>query len=179
MTDFQQVTVFSRGYNRDEVDDFFTRAKKAYSQGDGTMDETDVRAVVFHNQRGGYNTQDVDAALNRLEGAFIALKRAGVISARGEQEWLNLAYEDAKSLYPRMLRPRGQRFAHPDRWGYKIEDVDNFVNRLAKYFDGETDLTSKDIRSVTFKEAKGNKAYDEKIVDVYLERAIGVLLAVE
>ena len=40
-------------------------------------------------------------------------------------------------------------------------------------------LSSAELRNAVFGQAKGAKAYDEAVVDVYLERAITVLVAVE
>ncbi|EPD26933.1 DivIVA domain-containing protein [Actinotignum sp. GS-2025f] len=179
MSTFKRVGPLTRGYNTEQVDDFLARAKDAYSRGTGDMDETDVRRAGFSRQRGGYDPARVDAALDRLEAAFIHLKRANTIGARGEQAWLNLAYQDAKSLYPRLLRPAGQRFADAEGWGYRKSDVDELLDRLARYFDGEETITSEVVRDAIFPESRGKNAYDEAVVDVFLERAVSVLLAVE
>lgn len=53
------------------------------------------------------------------------------------------------------------------------------MDRLAKFFDEDAPLTAEEVRAVTFRLAKGNKAYNEAIVDAYLARAVEVLLSVE
>lgn len=176
---FKRVSPFAHGYNVEEVDSFLDKARQAYSSEDGSLDENDVRSVGFSRARRGYDTAAVDAALDRLEAAFIHLRRAQVISNQGEQAWLKRSYEAAKSLYPRLLRPRGERFADADGWGYRKQEVDALMGRLARYFDGEAELTSHELRNALFPEAKNSAAYDEAVVDVFIERAVSVLTSVE
>lgn len=176
---FKRVGPFSHGYDVDEVNSFLEKSREAYSNEDGTIDENDVRSIGFTRTRRGYDTVAVDAALDRLEAAFIHLHRANVIAEEGEQAWLLRAYEAAKSLYPRLLRPRGERFADADGWGYRKQEVDALMGRLARYFDGEAELTSQDLRQALFPEAKNSAAYDESVVDVFIERAVTVLTSVE
>ena len=164
---FRTVGFFDKGYAKDEVDDFLHRAKEAYN-GPLTpnFDENTIRNAAFHRQRRGYLPADVDEALDRLEAAFIQKRRSLVVADRGENAWLNTTAQDAKSLYPRFFRPAGQRFA-------------DAVDRLSDYFDGKVELSAKNIRDAVFSPAKGSSAYDEAVVDVYLERATSVLLSVE
>ncbi|MBE6485009.1 MAG: DivIVA domain-containing protein [Actinomycetaceae bacterium] len=177
---FERVGFFSTGYDPDEVDEFLARAKEAYNGvGNSGFGEADVRNAGFGRARNGYSPSAVDAALDRLEAAFIQRRRAEVVARQGENAWLNETYENAKSLYPRLLRPRGERFANADGWGYSKDAVDKMIDHLAEYFDGKRTLTSSDIREVVFPAAKNAKAYDEGVVDVYFDRALSVLLAVE
>ena len=177
---FRTVGIFDKGYDIEEVDDFLRRAKDAYN-GPLTpaFDENTVRNAAFSRARGGYVPAEIDDALDRLEAAFVQKRRALVVADRGEKAWLNTTYQDAKSLYPRFFRPAGQRFADADGWGYSKSDVDALVDRLSDYFDGKVELSAKNIRDAVFSPAKGSSAYDEAVVDVYLERATSVLLSVE
>lgn len=177
---FRTVGFFDKGYDIEEVNAFLERAKKAYNGPvSDSFDENTVRNAAFHAARRGYAPADIDDALDRLEAAFLHKRRAAVVAERGENAWLNSTYKDAKSLYPRLLRPSGQRFQDADGWGYAKSEVDELIGRLSSYFDGKSDLCAADIRSAVFSSAKGEKAYDEAVVDVYLERAASVLLAVE
>ncbi|XCB30384.1 DivIVA domain-containing protein [Arcanobacterium hippocoleae] len=101
------------------------------------------------------------------------------MSGAGEAAWLDRTYAQAASLYPRMLRPNGERFQDAKSAGYSKAEVDAFLDRIAGYFDGKVQLTSKEVRDVVFKNAAKEKAYDEAVVDVYLDRVISVLIAVE
>ena len=84
------------------------------------------------------------------------------------------------TLYDRLLRPRGSRFAHPDSGrGYEATAVDDLLDRLAAYFDEGSPLRVDDVRLAIFKPARGKKAYAEGPVDAYLGRAVEILLAVE
>lgn len=177
---FKRVGRFAWGYSPEDVDNFLTDAKIAYSgQGNSGFNEQTVRNAGFPRVRHGYDPEKVDAAMDRLEAAFIQRRRAKVVSQRGEATWLNKTYEDAKSLYPRLLRPEGTRFADAKGWGYRKEDVDRLMNRLMGYFDGKRSLSSKELRGAVFDQAKDSKAYDVAVVDVYIERAVTVLVSVE
>lgn len=178
---FVRVSEKDYGYNPDQVDTFLAEAKEAYSAPDDSaqLNEDAIRAVHFDWVRGGYDPAIVDAALDRMEVAFIQRRRANVIAAEGEDAWLAKAYEQAQTLYPRLLRPEGERFANAAGQGYKKSDVDALLARVSAYFDGKASLTSGEVRMATFASAKRAKAYDEAVVDVFLDRVVSVLLAVE
>ena len=133
---FRTVGLFDKGYDIEEVDDFLRRAKDAYN-GPLTpaFDENTVRNAAFSRARGGYVPAEIDDALDRLEAAFVQKRRALVVADRGEKAWLNTTYQDAKSLYPRLLRPVGRRFREADGWGYSKVEVDELIDRLSDYFD--------------------------------------------
>ncbi|MGO3084682.1 DivIVA domain-containing protein [Ancrocorticia populi] len=177
---FERVGRFGWGYDPIEVDEFLAEAKTAYAgRGNYDLNEQSVRNAGFSRVRHGYDPKLVDAAMDRLEAAFIQRRRANVVRERGESTWLNKTYEDAKSLYPRLLRPQGERFSDATGWGYLKSDVDELMDRLMEYFDGKRSLTSSELRDAVFDQAKDSKGYDVSVVDVYIERAITVLVAVE
>ncbi|UFU05193.1 DivIVA domain-containing protein [Ruania halotolerans] len=177
---FPTVKGWANGYDRDEVDDFFTRARAAY-EGDGEpMGAEDVRGVAFDLLRGGYEPAAVDAALDRLEGAFVQRERADFISAHGQEAWMEQVAERATTLYPRLVRPAGERFAPPERGrGYAADAVDEVMEELVAYFDEGHTLSAADLRHITFPRAARSRAYAEGPVDAFLDRAVDVLLAVE
>ena len=180
---FPTVSFFRKGYNKEEVDAFFQQARAAY-EGDrpsGGITSEQVRRTVFTLKRRGYNPAVVDAALDRLESAFISSERANHVAVNGEDVWLDHVADRATTLYPRLVRPVGSRFAHPEakERGYRVEEVDAFLDRIASFFDNEEKLTADEIRQVTFPAAKGDNAYLEGPVDAYLSRAIDILLSIE
>lgn len=178
---FPHVGRLSKGYDPDQVDEFFARARMAY-EGPVTesMSGSDVRAVAFDLVRGGYLTGAVDGAMDRLEGAFVRRERAAVVRRSSQQEWMANVADRATTLYPRLVRPRGTRFAPPAHGrGYAADDVDAVLDRLVAYFDKGAGLTSSELRAVTFRAARGDRAYAEGPVDAFLDRAVEVLLAVE
>ncbi|WP_124055044.1 DivIVA domain-containing protein [Arcanobacterium ihumii] len=184
---FERVGRLHSGYDCKQVDDFLRAAKEAYAnfsaqtqiKDNEVIDESTVRGVSFAWNRNGYKPFQVDAALDRLEAAFIQRRRASVMYSKGEQAWLEQTYTAATSLYPRMQRRAGQRFADAEKRGYLKEDVDAFLEQVARYFDGQANLSSKEVRRQYFRSARGEKAYDESVVDVYLDRVVSVLMAVE
>jgi len=179
---FPKVSRLKRGYDVDEVDDFFEHAREVY-EGVGTEPLTimDVQTAAFEMVRGGYRTSDVDGALDRLEAAFVAAERNEVVSARGAEAWNSRLVDRAQTLYERLGRPAGERFAPADRGAdaYDRDDVDELCDRLVDFFDSNTPLTARDVRTATFRHRRGRRGYDEASVDAFLRRATEVLVAVE
>jgi DivIVA domain-containing protein len=179
---FRTVNRLSYGYDPDQVDTFFEHARRAY-EGDATepITDADVRHAAFDLVRGGYVTNSVDAALDRLERAFAARTRGQFVAAHGQHAWMEHVAAQARTLYERLRRPNGERFA-PARRGeqaYAAADVDALCHRLVEYFDKGTPLTSDEIRHATFSRARGHAGYAEGPVDAFFERAVEVLLGVE
>ncbi|MGY4646039.1 DivIVA domain-containing protein [Cellulomonas sp. URHB0016] len=179
---FRTVSGLKQGYDPDEVDEFFSHARAVYEKGPaGALASKDVRGVAFDMVRGGYVTSAVDAALDRLEAAFVARARAEFVSQRGQEAWMAKLGEQARSLYGRLGRPDGDRFAPPEgrHAGYEPADVDELCHRLVAYFDKGAPLTAGEIRAATFRSRKGANGYGEPAVDAFFARAIEVLLGVE
>lgn len=178
---FDTVGGLKKGYDKDEVDDFFDLAREVY-EGVATepLTHRDIHTCVFDVVRGGYNSDQVDAAMNRLENAFVAKEKQDVIAQGGPGLWAQTLNERAKSLYPRLARPSGARFSHPKSGaGYSVSNVDALCANLVKFFDGHIKITASELRAVTFEPAKGKNAYEENEVDAFMARAIEVLLGVE
>lgn len=178
------------GYDRDQVEDFFERARASYESehpGDGrahdadeVVDEHTVARCSFDLVRGGYLTSSVDSALDRLQTAFIQRRRTSYISEHGEAKWMEEIAERATTLYPRLLRPAGERFRAPERGrGYDREEVDAVLDRLTRYFDRDGHLSADELRTATFTSVRRSRGYHEGTVDAYLARAVEVLAAVE
>ncbi|USR79963.1 cell division protein DivIVA [Arcanobacterium pinnipediorum] len=179
---FSRVGWLHSGYSPAEVDSFFERAKLAYdnaSEHSQEFTEASVRDVSFPWVRNGYHAQLVDAALDRLERAFVQRRRAICVRDQGEEEWVRMIYDRATSLYPRLRRPQGKRFAHPKRHGYSVSEVDQLIERVIAFFDKAQPLSSNEVRNITFTRAKGADAYEESVVDVFLDRVVSVLMSVE
>lgn len=179
---FRTVNRLRYGYDPDQVDTFFSHARRAY-EGDGTepLSDVDVRRAAFDLVRGGYVTSSVDAALDRLERAFAARTRAQFVAVHGQEAWMEQVAAQARTLYERLRRPDGERFAPARRGeqGYATEDVDALCHRLVDYFDKGAPLTSDEIRNATFRRARGHSGYGEGPVDAFFDRAVEVLLGVE
>ncbi|MPV49591.1 MULTISPECIES: DivIVA domain-containing protein [unclassified Pseudactinotalea] len=176
---FPRVSGTSTGYERAQVDEFFAEARAAYEGGTG-MSADDVRRAAFDLVRGGYRPGAVDAALDRLENAFIQRERTAFMETHGQDAWMADVAQRATVLYPRLNRPAGERFAQPRRGrGYDRAGVDAVLDRLVDYFDSGRALSATDLRTVTFASARRPHAYDEGPVDAFLDRAVDILLAVE
>lgn len=174
---FPRVGRWHRGYHTDQVDEFFASARAAY-ENDELSDEL-VRGAAFDMVVDGYQTAAVDAAIDRLEAAVVRRKRASHVAATGEDSWMEQAVHRATTLYPRLQRPASERFAAAHGVGYAKDEVDSLCERLIDYFETGAGITSQQIRLTTFELARGENAYDEAVVDAFLDRAVEVLLAVE
>lgn len=179
---FRTVSGLRRGYDPDEVDEFFAHARSLYEQGPATaLSGAEVRHVAFDMVRGGYVTAAVDAALDRLEAAFVARQRAQYVADKGQDAWMSQLGAQARTLYGRLGRPDGDRFAPPEgrEPGYEPADVDALCHRLIAYFDTGAPLTAGELRAATFRRRNGRNGYAEAPVDAFVARAVEVLLGVE
>lgn len=177
---FPRAGRLRRGYRRDQVDRYFERAHELYDSGDAEqMSAQSVRDAAFDIARGGYRPEAVDSALDRLEAAFLQRRRSDFVAEHGRQAWMDQVAEHATTLYPRLLRPRGERFRPAKGRGYSRAEVDALMDRVSAYFDSSAALSSAEVRSAAFTSAKRRKAYDEASVDRYLGRVVEVLLSVE
>ena len=168
------------GYRPEQVDAYFATAREIYDAGElDEMDSEGVRTVAFGIVRHGYQPEAVDAALDRLETAFLHRRRADYVAEHGRKAWMEVSAQLATSLYPRLLRPAGERFAPAHGQGYDVAEVDALMDRISAYFDDDARLGAAEVRSETFHRARGAKAYDEASVDRYLARVVEVLLSVE
>lgn len=177
---FPRAGLFKPGYRCEQVERYFETAHEIYDAGElEEMDSEGVRTVAFDVVRHGYRPDAVDSALDRLEAAFLQRRRADFVAAKGRKAWMDEVAQLATTLYPRLLRPVGERFAPAHKRGYAKPEVDALMDRVAAYFDSEDTVTSAEVRSAVFRSARGSKAYDEESVDRYLARVVEVLLSVE
>jgi len=169
------------GYAVRQVDDFFAQARAVYERPvleESQMSALDVRRAAFDLKRGGYATRAVDEALDRLEVAFATRAREQFVRTHGHDAWMRVLAERAQVLYPRLRRPRGERFAHPTGLlgkGYNAAQVDAMLERLTAFFDTGAPLSPEELRAALFTRSGGKKAYSERVVDVYLARAADIL----
>lgn len=177
---FPKVSIFKLGYEREDVEEFFDYARGAYEdlESDKKLEPFQVRRASFDLSHGGYDPAAVDAALDRLEVAFSLRTRESYVKEHGQDAWMRGLADRAQTLYPRLRRPAGERFAHPGVMssGYDASEVDALLDRLIAFFDSGQAITADDIRSVTFSRKRGSRAYQERIVDAYLARAVDILL---
>jgi len=197
-----------RGYDTDEVDAFLARARRAYDGGgadgrDGVdtsaagadettaigvddaaatrnapLDAAAIRHTAFGLRRGGYRTDAVDAALERLEDVFAERERAQERARIGDEAWFAQARETAQVILNRLNRGKGHRFAraNPLAYGYSRADVDRFAGRLNRYFRDGKPMSVDEVRTVVFRPQRGG--YREAQVDMLLDAVVDVMLAV-
>lgn len=177
---FTVSTGLRRGYAQAEVNEFFEYARSVYeSQIDDSLTQREIHTHVFGMERGGYVIGEVDAAMDRLENAFVAKHRQDVLNTRGPSGWSEELNNQAQTLYPRLSRKAGTRFAPPTKGkGYSADQVDAMCRRLVSFFNGKEQVTAAEIRAIRFDAARGKNAYEETSVDAFVARAVEVLLGV-
>jgi DivIVA domain-containing protein len=179
---FRRASGGRRGYDVDEVNAFFARAQAVYEgRTDERMTPEDVRTAKFARMAHGYDESAVDGALDRLDAAFTRKERAAFIEVNGQQAWLDRVVERATTLYERLSRPAGEKFAPALRGkpAYDKHQVDLVCQRLSDYFNNGKQLTSTEVRHSVFALTRGRKGYAVAPVDAFLDRAVEVLVAAE
>ncbi|MDO5633646.1 MAG: DivIVA domain-containing protein [Micrococcus sp.] len=179
--DFERVGAEEIGYEPSHVDAFMDRARRAY-EGEGELTVADVREARFATVDGGYATDQVDDALDRLEDALAESERERVVAEKGDAEWSSMLSQQSDELLARLDRPAGERFrrpSHAEAQSYATADVDELCERLAGVLrDPESgdDLSADDVRRASFGAAEGRAGYEEAQVDAFLDAAVDVLL---
>ncbi|WP_188668953.1 DivIVA domain-containing protein, partial [Tersicoccus solisilvae] len=81
---FTRVPHRRRGYHPAQVDALLARVRQAWDDdaADAPIGSGHVRDAVFALVRGGYDAQEVDAELDRLEDAFARRERADAAATR-------------------------------------------------------------------------------------------------
>ncbi|HRN28233.1 MAG TPA: DivIVA domain-containing protein [Terrimesophilobacter sp.] len=181
-TTFPRAKRSQRGYRVDEVEEFLESARVAYSAEPGSphaLDSDAIRSTAFRFSRGGYATDHVDRALERLEDAFAARERERARNEMGVPAFNAQVRELAREIVTRLDRPHGQRFQRKSFFsdGYDRKQVDAFTNRILGYFRDNKPLPVDEVRTVAFRPRKGG--YREAQVDIVLDAVIRVMLAVK
>ena len=182
---FERVERNKYGYNAKQVDAFLSRARNSFENPGNTADpvaSADVRDVAFDPVKGGYDAQSVDAALDRLEDAFARRERDDLINQQGEEAWLRQIGKLSGILRGRLHRPDGERFRRPARKrtrSYNVQDVDSLCVQLIDYLENDQPLSVDTVRRAVFRAAKGDEGYDEAQVDVFLDRVVELMAAID
>lgn len=181
VTNFARANRLANGYDMTEVDEFFDFARRDYEEAHPTMGTVDVRRVTFALTHGGYDTGDVDAALDRLEDALAARERDERIASVGEARFMEELTGAAQVLQGRLSRPSGERFrrAGESDLSYDIDQVDELCDTLADYFAGGPAMSPDEVRRAAFAPRRGTEGYREADVDAFLDRVVSIMAVVD
>lgn len=180
-TTFPRTRRSRQGYSVEQVEDFLEEARRAYGAEPGELTVVtaeSIRHTAFSLQKGGYSTDHVDAALERLEDAFSGRERERELSERGDAAWYAQARSTAQVILDRLARRAGEKFTRVGllSGGYDIGEVDRFAQRLTDYFQDGRPMSVDEVRTVAFRPKRGG--YREAQVDALLDAVVDVMLAV-
>lgn len=167
---FDRVGRFRKGYARDQVEEFLTRAKQVWDAGGppGPVTSWHIRTVGFDLRRGGYVVADVDSALDRIEDAFVSREDRSDPSGRDDSE---------EAVLARLDRDDGDRFprARGLAMGYRLRDVDETCWVIREHLVHRRPLRVDDVRTAVFRVGRGRRGYGEAAVDAYLDRVVDLM----
>lgn len=174
MADSAKFAVVSgRGYSPKQVDALFDLAKRQYENPNLVLVRaSDLRGLRLDLVRGGYATNQVDAALDNLEDHFIAAEVAAFRERFGDKELAKRYSELRDALIPRLNREKTNRFAKVSLLarGYDKKKVDDLCDQLLAHFEGGSKLRISDLRRIQFHSKR--LGYSMPQVDSFLDRAI-------
>ncbi len=175
---FPEAPGREKGYEKDAVDAFLLRARRAFESASPDVTSADVREAAFPLVRHGYAIASVDAALGRIEDAFAARERAAAVATVGAHEWVGQVRESAQVVLDRLSRPQGTRFDRVGglRFGYRVDEVDRVADRISTYLETGQSLTVDQVRAVAFRMER--RGYREAQVDAVLDAVVEVMLGV-
>lgn len=175
---FPETRGRAKGYEKRAVDAFLAQARAAFEAGDDSMSAASVRGAAFPLVRRGYAIPAVDAALSRIEDAFASRERESAVAREGAAVWVGQTRDTAQVVLDRLSRPRGRRFDRVGslRYGYRADEVDIVVDKIARYLETGESVTVEQVRSVAFRMQRGG--YREVQVDAVLDAVVEVMLAV-
>lgn len=177
---FPRASRLAKGYDVKQVEAFLARARSAYEDsGRGPqMTSWHVRTVGFDLVRGGYEVEDVDAALDRIEDAFARREKQRGEERAGAAGWATQLRTQEQSLRAQLARPDGQRF--PRGAGleltYDPDQVDDLCQAIEESFAMGRPLAPDTVRLAVFKSRRGSRGYREASVDAFLDRVVELLV---
>jgi DivIVA domain-containing protein len=167
------AVVSGRGYNPKQVDALFDLAKRQYENPNLVLVRaSDLRGLRLGLVRGGYATNQVDAALDNLEDHFIKTEVAAFRERFGGQELTKRYSELRDALIPRLKREKAQRFTKVSVFsrGYDKKKVDALCDQLLGHFESSSKLKVGELRRVQFSSTR--LGYSMPQVDSFIDRAI-------
>jgi len=173
---FKKVSASELGYDPASVDPIIDLARKHFADPDGrALDAATLRNSAFKLVKGGYQIASVDAALERLDEAFVEQEARLVLERTGHDGAAAHINGIRNTLQGRIDRPAKQRFDRTALWfkGYSVAQVDSLLKRIDGAIEGRRDLTAADLREVTF--APRWRGYSEAQVDAFIDRAVQFL----
>lgn len=156
------------------------RARAAFEEAEGHTPITarEIRGKGFDLVKHGYEPEQVDQALERLEDVFVEREKQRSIEMLGEERWLAQVQTQATEIVTRLQRPRGERFRRGGilSVGYDVKQVDELGDKIVEVFTVGGEITVDDLRKTVF--LRKSRGYDEAQVDALIDATVEVILSV-
>ena len=173
---FRRTSPFALGYDKRQVDTFFSAAKVAYESSDPKLRSSLIRNITFKLRRRGYSPKQVDAALDRLERACIFKERQAYVALHGSQAWKEHVVSRIQQIADRLQKPPRKRFIR-ENWGYEPNSVDRVLDRVLGYLRRTGTLSEDEVRSAVFRPSY--RGYKTGHVDAYLDEVRLIIIMLE
>lgn len=183
---FMRVDDERWGYDPAEVDDFLSRVDAVLAtsardpQSAPGVGSRQVRERVFDRVQGGYDPAPVDVRLDELEDELADREREAFVDEHGPERWEEHLELLGQTLLGRLNRPHGERFRRPSQrkqLGYSVSDVDVLCDQITEHFRSDEALDPSLVRKAVFRQAQGQRCYEEQQVDAFLDRVVELILA--
>lgn len=171
---FQKVS--GRGYDPTQVDAIIDLARQQFENPEQViLRASDLRGMRLDLVRGGYSISEVDLALDNIEDNFVRTETLEFRKKFGEEEVARRKKELTDSIFPRLNRNGGDRFARTSWFskGYDKKHVDKLLEKLSDHFEANGPISISEIRRVQFKPKR--LGYSMPQVDSFLDRVIEAL----
>jgi len=170
---FSRVGRLHKGYHCRQVDAFLDHVEVSLVGVFPPPSASEVRQAGFELVRGGYAVVEVDEYLDALEERVL-IAQGRLAGRRGRADPTG----EADFLKTELAGPYMKRFPRASalRRGYHLDDVDDFVDRVASAIDGTGSLSVEDVRQVPFRPRRGG--YREDAVDDAMDRVVEYFLLV-
>ena len=167
MAAIKRVPKGKQGYSVSEVDQLLAIARDQYNQpGAKVLDWRDLTKHAFSLEKGGYEPQAVDSAIDKLQDTFASRE-------------LSVRFQNLDSLN-RLIRGRLARAAKKrfDRsglfgFGYSVREVEALLKIVDGYLAGDETLEVDEVRGLEFRVVRGG--YSEAQVDAFIDRLVELL----
>ncbi|MDR3127917.1 MAG: DivIVA domain-containing protein [Bifidobacteriaceae bacterium] len=168
------------GYDKLAVDVFFNQVQNLYDTNINAIDVLKIINTTFPLVKIGYYTREVDLAVDKLVYAILQYRKDLAYESGQKDIWQKEYSRSVYDLEEVLNLDKGKLFSHgaKKQLSYKKRPVDKFAKKIKRYFfESGNKISVDDINKIAFPITKSGRGYDEKGVNIFLNR-VKILLMV-